>query len=168
MTESKKLPIAWYSFACCEDSTIIFTEILNDYFFEFKSRFDLIDAPILNANRDQVSPLAIAFIEGAANSPDHVEQIKAIRARAKLVVAIGSCACTGMPSGYRNQFTPDQTQEISFILEKFNFSDNVQKLEDIINVDAKVPGCPMGPSSFLDTVNSLLIKVGYNPIPLKV
>ena len=29
-TKSKKLKIGWFSFSCCEDSTIVFTELLND------------------------------------------------------------------------------------------------------------------------------------------
>jgi len=32
----KKLKIGWFSFTCCEDSTIMFTEMLNDHFFAWK------------------------------------------------------------------------------------------------------------------------------------
>ena len=81
-------------------------------------------------------------------------------------MAIGSCACTGMPSAHRNSFDADQTAEICHILEKFNFSDKVQKLSDIITVDAQIPGCPMDLSQFLAAVNRLLQQFGHQPLSL--
>ncbi len=32
----KKLVVGWFSFTCCEDSTILFTELLNDHLDEWK------------------------------------------------------------------------------------------------------------------------------------
>lgn len=162
-----KLNIAWYSFACCEDSSIMFAEFLNDYFFEFKSHFNLVDATIFSDKRDQECPLDIAFIEGASNSPEHEEKIKKLRERAKKVVAIGSCACTGMPSAHRNNFDKDQLAEINHLIEKFNFSDHVKKLDEVITVDAKIPGCPMDLGDFATAVNGLLTEFGHEPIKLK-
>lgn len=162
-----KLDIAWYSFACCEDSTIMFAEFLNDYFFEFKKHFNVIDASVLSSKRDLVSPLDIAFIEGASNSPEHANAMKTLRSRAKKVVAIGSCACTGMPSAHRNTFDKDQLAEVDFILKKFDFSDKVQKVADIIPVDAQVPGCPMNLDNFLSAVNQLLTEFGHEPLKLR-
>jgi len=161
-----KLKIAWYSFACCEDSTIMFAELLNDYFFEFKKHFQIVDASIFATKRDTTGPLDIAFIEGAANSPEHEESMKKIRARAKKVVAIGSCACTGMPSAHRNTFDPDQLKEIDFLLKQFNYSPKVLKVADVIKVDAQVPGCPMDLDNFVKAVNGLLVAFGHAPMSL--
>lgn len=162
-----KLNIGWYSFACCEDSTIMFAELLNDYFFEFKTHFNFVDAPVVNSKRDQSVPLDIVFIEGASNCDEHSEMIRKLRARAKKVVAIGSCACTGMPSAHRNNFSPEQNTEIQFILDRFNYSEKVLKVADVITVDAQVPGCPMDLNLFLKAVNGLLSEFGHQPIQLK-
>jgi sulfhydrogenase subunit delta len=165
--QPEKLKIAWYSFACCEDSTIMFAEFLNDYFFEFKKHFKVVDASIFASKRDMEGPLDIAFIEGAANSPEHEESMKKIRARAKKVVAIGSCACTGMPSAHRNTFNQNQLKEIDFIIKQFNFSDKVRKVADIIPIDAQVPGCPMDLDNFAKAVNGLLVEFGHAPLHLQ-
>lgn len=168
MNENKvKLNIGWYSFACCEDSTIMFAELLNDYFFEFKSHFNFVDTPVFSSKRDETVPLDIVFIEGASNCDEHSELIKKLRLRSKKVVAIGSCACTGMPSAHRNNFTPEQHAEIDFILNKFSYSDKVIKVPDIIPVDALVMGCPMDLNLFLQAVNTLLSEFGHTPIQLK-
>jgi sulfhydrogenase subunit delta len=163
-----KLNIAWISFACCEDSTIMFAEVLNDYFFEFKKHFNFIDTPVLSAKRDQESPLDICFIEGASISPENADHMKKLRARSKKIVAIGSCACTGMPSAHRNNFDPDQLKEISHILEKFNYADTVEPVEAVIPVDAKVPGCPMDLNAFMAAVNGLLTEFGHEQIKIQV
>lgn len=167
MPAPTKLNIAWYSFACCEDSSIMFAEFLNDYFFEFKSHFNVVDASIFSDQRDTECPLDICFIEGASNSPEHAEKIKKLRERSKVVVAIGSCAVTGMPSAHRNSFTPDQLAEIGHIMERFEFSDKVDKLAEVITVDAKVAGCPMDLNDFLKAVNGLLVQFGHQPIKEK-
>lgn len=167
MTIVPKLNIGWYSFACCEDSTIMFAELLNDYFFEFKEHFNFIDASVLSSKRDTTTPLDIVFIEGASNSDENSEHMKQLRARAKKVVAIGSCACTGMPSAHRNNFTPEQLAEIDFILKKFNYAEKLLKLSDVITVDAQVPGCPMDLNAFMTAVNGLLTEFGHQPISIK-
>jgi len=145
----------------------MFAELLNDYFFEFKTHFNFIDAPILSSKRDQESPLDIAFIEGACISTDNASDLRKLRSRAQKVVAIGSCACTGMPSAHRNSFTPDQVAEIQPILDKFNYADKVEPVEAIIPVDAKVPGCPMDLKVFMSAVNQLLTQFNHQPIQLK-
>ena len=63
----------------------------------------------------------VAFIEGALNTPSHVAKAKEIRKLATMVVAIGACACTGLPSTQRNTFTAEQQEAIQPLVEKFEF-----------------------------------------------
>ena len=37
----KRLVVRWFSFTCCEDSTILFTELLNDHLDEWKDMIEL-------------------------------------------------------------------------------------------------------------------------------
>lgn len=150
-----KLNIGWFSFTCCEDSTIIFTELLNTHFQQWRKIFNFQHARVLQ-KANVLGPFDIAFIEGAISSPEQAKKAKQIRQLSKKVVAIGACACIGMPAGQRNQFTPKQLQEIQFLLDRFDYSDKVKKLEDVIKVDYKVPGCPMNEKIFLETVSQLL------------
>lgn len=162
--EQKKLDIGWFSFVCSEDSTIIFTELLNDYFEEWKNIFNFKYARFLQ-KKSEKGPFDIVFIEGALSSIDQEEKVKQIRQSAKKVVAIGACACTGMPSSQRNNFPPDKIHEIQFLLDRFNYSDSVKKIEDVIKVDYKVPGCPMDEKIFLETLDILLKEFGIKNAP---
>ena len=146
---AKKLVVGWFSFTCCEDSTILLTELLNIYLDDWVK---LVEFRYLKAlkTKNSLNDLDVAFIEGAVSSESQADKVKKIRANAKYVVAIGSCACTGMPSASRNAFTPKHiTAKIKDYMRRFNYTAKVKKLEDIIKVDDKVEGCPMNSDAFL-------------------
>jgi sulfhydrogenase subunit delta len=153
-TQSKKLVAGWFSFTCCEDSTILLTELLNDHLDEWKK---VVDFRYLRAlkSHNSMENLDVAFIEGAISSKSQAEEVQKIRANAKYVVAIGSCACTGLPSASRNEFVSDQINDrIKWYMNNFDYSQKVQKLEEVIQIDDRVPGCPMNVQIF----NTILTK----------
>ncbi|MEI8103758.1 MAG: hypothetical protein WCG84_02555 [Candidatus Moraniibacteriota bacterium] len=151
----KKLRIGWFSFSCCEDSTVMFAELLNDNFELWRQVLDIRHAKVLQT-KNVLDELDVAFIEGAIASPEHEEKVKEIRSKSKKVVAIGACACTGMPSAQRNNFTPEQNETIKFLFDQFPYGTTVKKLDEVITVDERVQGCPMVEASFLATLDKLL------------
>ncbi len=155
-TKQKKLVIGWFSFSCCEDSTVMMTELLNDHWQEWIKVIDFRDAKIIRGKNDKTSKLDVAFVEGAIASEKQENEVKAIRARSTKVVAIGACACTGMPSSQRNSFDEATKAEIQFLVDQFKLNEKVKKLEEVITVDMKVPGCPMNTDMFLKVVTSML------------
>ena len=154
--QKKKLAIGWFSFTCCEDSTILFTELLNDHFDEWKKVVEFRHVKVLKT-KNELRDLDVAFVEGAISSEKQAEEVKKIRENSKYVVAIGACACTGMPSSSRNEFTPDKiTEKIKHYMENFDYSEKVKKLDEVIKVDDWVTGCPMGVDKFLATLDKYL------------
>ena len=155
-TEKKKMVIGWFSFTCCEDSTILFTELLNDHFDEWKKVVEFRNVRALKT-KNELRDLDVAFVEGAISSEKQAEEVKKIRNNSKYVVAIGSCACTGMPSSSRNAFTPqDITDKINRYMQDFDYSQKVRNLDEVIKVDDSVPGCPMGVNQFLAMLDKYL------------
>lgn len=152
----KKLVIGWFSFTCCEDSTILFTELLNKYFDTWRNLIEFRHLKVLKT-KNELRDLDVAFIEGAISSESQAEEVRKIRANTRYVVAIGSCACSGSPSSARNQFVSEELSDrIRWYMSHFDYSDKVKKLEDVIQVDDKVNGCPMVTLVFLKTVNKYL------------
>lgn len=153
--DENKIKIGWFSFSCCEDNTIIFTELMNDHWQEWKKLFDFRHARVLKSN-NVLDDLDIAFIEGAIASDEHVAKLKEIREKSKRIVAIGACAVVGMPAAQRNYFNEKQKQEIEFLTARFSALPKVLKVSDVVKVDAEVGGCPMDPNKFLEAVNGLV------------
>lgn len=154
---TKKLRIGWFSFSCCEDSTIIFTEILNDYYLEWKDKLEIASALVLQ-KRSKINNLDVAFVEGAITSKIQETKLLEIRKESKKLVAIGACACIGMPSSQRNLFDSKTNNEIKNILIRFQYAKKVKKLSEIVKVDDQVPGCPMDENMFLQVINKYLEK----------
>lgn len=148
MSTAKKLVVGWFTFTCSEDSTILFTELLNDHFDDWKKLVEFRHLKALKTN-NSLEGLDVAFIEGAISSDSQAEHVKKIRANSKYVVAIGACACTGYPSASRNELDLGKvTEKTKWYIEHFDYDPKVKKLEDVITVDDKVPGCPMSAEVF--------------------
>jgi len=151
-----KLRIGWFSFTCCEDSTIIFTELLNTRWKNWKNQLEFVHAKVLKKSPDAIPEMDIAFVEGAITGDGQEQKLKNIRQKAKYLVAIGSCAVIGSPSNQRNFFNRSQLEEINPILARFKYKEKVLKLSDVVKVDEVVPGCPMNEQIFLQIMDKYL------------
>ncbi len=153
--DQKRLKVGWFTFSCCEDSTIIFTELLNQHYMDWKNKIEFVHAKVLQTH-NRWEKMDVAFVEGAIASKDQEEKLKKIRSLATKLVAIGACACTGMPSAQRNHFDDATKEEIKVLLDAFSQADKVKTLEEVVPVDEKVQGCPMVESQFLMVLNKYL------------
>ncbi len=162
MSEQKKLKIGWFSFTCCEDSTIMFTEMLNDHFFAWKKILDFRHCNVLKS-KNEMSDIDVAFVEGAICTDKDKAKLEKIREVSKYIVAIGACAVTGYPTAHRNNFNKEMKEEIAFYLKQFHQADTVYALHELIKVDDKVPGCPMIESMFVKTMDKYLHEFGVIP-----
>lgn len=155
----KKLKIGWFSFSCCEDSTIIFMEILNNFYREWKNLIDFRVISVMQ-KREDFADLDVAFVEGAITSDKQEKKLLEIRNKSKKLVAIGACACIGMPSAQRNLFDEKTKKEIENIIIRFQYAKRVRKLSEIVAVDDQVPGCPMDEKTFLAVIYKYLREFG--------
>lgn len=155
----KRLRIGWFTFTCCEDSTIVFTELMNDRWEDWRKLLDIRHARVLQS-KNVMDHMDVAFVEGAIESEEHEKKLKEIRENATKLVAIGSCAVTGMPTAQRNAFPPEVKEKIAFLLERFKFAEKVKRLDEVVKVDAVVPGCPMTETAFLKVLDDALTEFG--------
>jgi sulfhydrogenase subunit delta len=152
----ERLVVGWFSFTCCEDSTILLTELLNDHLEEWVKAVEFRHMKTLKTN-NSIEGLDVAFVEGAISSESQAAEVRKIRENAEHVVAIGACACTGKPSTSRNRFVDEQIDErIRWYLDHFDYGTNVVPLDEIVQVDDMVRGCPMNARSFLQTLQKYL------------
>src|SRR3989344_820300 len=151
----KRLNIGWFSFTCCEDSTIMFTELLNDHHEEWFNILNFKHMKILQS-KNTMKGMDVAFVEGAITSSEMIKELKNIRKNCKRIVAIGSCAVQGMPAAQRNFFDEKTKQEIKFLIDRFKQCKKVYKISDLVKVDYEVPGCPMEEDKFLEVLSKCL------------
>jgi len=161
MEHAKKLRLGWFSFTCCEDSSIVFTELLNEYYFEWKKVIDFAYIRMLKS-KNSLNDLDVAFVEGAISSEGQKHELQEIRKNSKKLIAVGACAVTGKPSGARNDFPKEVVEKYKDIFDRFEYSDKVMRLDEVVKVDDKIPGCPMKGEEFVIKLNALLKEFGVD------
>ena len=65
------------------------------------------------AMKEKADDYEIAFVEGSITRSDEVERLKDIRSKAKILVALGSCACFGGVNQLKNRFSLDWVKKRS-------------------------------------------------------
>lgn len=156
---ARKLRIGWFTFTCCEDSSIIFLEMMNRDYFKWKEQLDFRYCKMLKS-KNVLDELDVAFVEGAISNDREKEKVLEIRAKSKYLVAIGACACTGYPSAQRNDFPPEIKARIEPFLKKWDLYKDVKRLDQVVKVDEKVDGCPMFEAIFLRVLGKYLKEFG--------
>lgn len=123
--------------------------------------------------------MAVVLINGAIRTSEQEYMAKLLRKKSKLVVANGSCACLGgivglanfstkeevLDTGYKkvsSVFNPQgilpqvRTEENGRHLELPEFYNTVKALNQVIDVDYYIPGCPTTPDLILKAVTAIL------------
>jgi coenzyme F420-reducing hydrogenase gamma subunit len=106
---------------------------------------------------DTGGPLDIALVEGSVGSAREEAALRKIRARAKLLIACGSCACFGGVAAAWNGTARDAAATLVYgdMAARYDLTPH-RPLRDFVNVDATIRGCPIEKDEFLQAVACLL------------
>ncbi|MHA1292129.1 MAG: hypothetical protein ACTSQJ_05615 [Promethearchaeota archaeon] len=121
--------------------------------------------------------IVVGFIEGVARTKEDTENVKLMRKKCVIIVALGACACYGSVTGLANLYdkedlikrkftevesiTDENPQEPSINLP--GFEDYIVNVKDIIDVDVFIPGCPPTTENIIAAISYLLTLVGKGP-----
>jgi len=126
----------------CEDELVKLFEIFEVKSFVMASRA-----------KDEEAELDVAFVEGSVSSEKDLEELKKIRKKSKIVVAIGHCAVSG---GVQSMYMGDDKWEERY--KKVYGAKNAvtlsrpidpKPISEYVKVDAVLPGCPIEKEPFL-------------------
>jgi F420-non-reducing hydrogenase small subunit len=165
----------------CEEAVVD----LNEDILKVADAVDIVLWPVaLDFKRKDVEALndgdiAVSFINGAVRLEEQEEMVKLLRQKSGLVVAFGACAHMGGIPGlgnfwnretiFQRQYkevptmenpegiTPKVKTKIDGMeLTLPEFYDTVKTLDQTIDVDYYLPGCPPPPDLILAAVNAIL------------
>jgi sulfhydrogenase subunit delta len=150
-----KLKVGFFSFTCCEGCVISFIEILNEKFFEYKEKMQIEHLRALKKVK-KISPMDVAFVEGAISTQSEIKRLKEIRKNSKKLVALGSGAISGWPSNLRNKFKGKKKEQIEPLIKKLNQLKKIKPIKEFVKVDDKIPGCPVNEKLFIKKMGGYL------------
>lgn len=152
-----KIKVGFFSFTCCEGCMVVFTEVLNKRFFEYKKSLDIRNMRVLRSNQ-RIKDLDIAFVEGAISTNSEVNKLKEIRKKTKRLIALGSGAVNGYPSNQRNKFDKIKKKEIASLIAKLDQIKEILPLNKFVKVDDKINGCPVDEDELIEKIDCYIKK----------
>jgi NAD-reducing hydrogenase small subunit len=149
---------------------------LDEAILAVAEKVQLVYSPIADA-AEFPEDVDVTLVEGAVSSQDDLAKIQSIRARTRVLAALGDCAVTANVPSLRNTIpaskilqavyvaAPDTspvvpTQGVPALLPQ------ARPLHDFVKVDAHLPGCPPRPDAILGLLQDLI--QGRAPKPAAV
>lgn len=133
--------------------------ILNceDELLDIASAVDLKFFPMAISDNDQDAPLDIVFVEGAVVQPEDERMLKKLRNRAKLLVALGTCAVWGGVQAMKNEVPREELKRKVYGPQGKRFEAiAAAPLSHFVKVDLAISGCPVEKEQLLRAVAALL------------
>ena len=181
MADKPKLALCWLASCAGCDETVV---DLNHAILQVADTADIVFWPValdfkyshVESMKDQ--EISLSIINGSVRNSEQEEVAKLLRAKSRLVLALGSCACFGGTAGLANfrtkedifnwvyrdaptvvnpekRFPQQQTQIDGKTLTLPEFYEHVYTLDQVIDVDYYLPGCPPPPDLILNAVNAV-------------
>jgi len=150
--EAKLPKIAVFDFTGCEGCEL---QLANkeETLGPFLSAIEVVN--FREVSSDNGDDYDVAMIDGAISRPDEVERLKVIREQAKLLVAMGSCACFGGVSKLKNHYDPEEANREVYG-DYYKETMPVKAVKEVVPVDLEVPGCPVSKDEIERVVQHLV------------
>lgn len=102
----------------------------------------------------------IAIVDGAITRYDEVKRLRSIREKAKVLVAMGSCACFGGVTRLKNAYNLEEAnREVYGDDPKETLP--TRAVKEIVQVDLEIPGCPVSKAEVERVVQHLVWDIPY-------
>ncbi len=144
-----KKRVGIFSFTCDEGCSIYLIEIFNKKLLGWLEKIELVYFLSVK-NYKEVGELDIALVEGSIMTERDKKEIEDIRKKTKVLIGMGNCTITGLPSCQRNSFNAEQLKEIETDMAKFKFLPKCMAVKQAVKLDDEVPGCPMDEKKFVE------------------
>lgn len=131
----------------CEDDLLRLTQ-----------RLEIVDWVMAKSENDHTCRLDVAFVEGVVATQRDLDTLKEVRARSRVLVALGTCAVWGGLPAMRNELPRE-------VLAREVYDKGAAHLDTVearpasqfVNFEVLLPGCPIERHEFLKVVNALLL-----------
>jgi len=170
MTSKPRLATVWLG--GCSGCHMSFLD-LDERLIELAGRVELCATPLTDYK--DFPEADITLVEGAVANEEHLEHIREIRQRTKVLVSLGDCAVTGNVTALRNMYGIEEVlnrayRETAAVVTGIPAGNSVvprllgrvRPVHEVVKVDYFIPGCP--PSA--DVIYCYLVALLENRQPV--
>ncbi len=152
MSDKPKIRVATAWLGGCSGCHMSFLD-LDERLVELTQLVDITASPITDVK--EIPTVDVGIIEGAVCNEENEHVLRTMRARCKVLVALGDCAVTGNIPALRNQFELEDVVTRGFVeTESTQIGEipansavpkllkRVRPIHELVKVDVRIPGCP--------------------------
>lgn len=125
---------------------------MDERLVDLADKLELVYGPLIDI-KEFPENVDITLVEGSVNNVDNEKEIRRIREKTKILIALGDCAVTGNVPSMRNQFTQNSVLQRSYAEQATLDKDiphivvpsllsYVRPIHSVVKVDFFVQGCP--------------------------
>jgi NAD-reducing hydrogenase small subunit len=128
---------------------------IDERILELLKHVDILFSPIVDIKVKDMPYVDVGIVEGCVNNTDQEHELKMLRERCKVLIALGDCAVTGNVPSLRNQFPLRECLSRAYEQAESNkiccipndpivpkLLPKAHPLQEIVKVDLHIPGCP--------------------------
>jgi NAD-reducing hydrogenase small subunit len=128
---------------------------LDERLIELSRLVEIKFSPIVDTKVEEMPEVDVGIVEGCVNNNEQEHELKMLRKRCKILIALGDCACMGNIPALRNQFKLDDVLARGYVeTESTQIGEiptdpvvpkllsKARPLQEVVKVDVHVPGCP--------------------------
>ncbi|HID72158.1 MAG TPA: hypothetical protein EYP29_05400 [Thermoplasmata archaeon] len=154
--------VAFFDFSSCEGCQLQVANLEEDI-IDLSKIVEIVSfREVMKEHSDDYD---IAFVEGSIMRPMDEKRLKKIREKAKILVALGSCAAFGGINKLRNQWSPEEVKkEVYGMAKEEDIEGNpffdvfeTKAVGEVVKVDYFIPGCPIDRNEFAKVVTALVM-----------
>jgi NAD-reducing hydrogenase small subunit len=142
---------------------------LDEWLFDLAAQVDFVYSPFMDI-KEYPEGVDLVLVEGAIANTDHLEMIRKVRGRSRILVSFGDCAVTGNVTALRNPLGNAKPVLQGCYIEAADIHgqiptepgivppllDRVTPVHSVIPVDFYLPGCPPPADRIRATLEPLL------------
>lgn len=153
-----KPKVAIFDFASCEGCELQIVN-LEEEVIDLVNMVDVVS--FREAMKEHSNEYDVAIVEGAIERPMDEKRIKDIRSKAKILIALGDCACNGGVTKLRNEMTVHEAKREVYGSAKtegnhlFDMMSQAKSLDEVVPVDFYIRGCPVRKEQLLYYIKRL-------------
>lgn len=154
--------VAFFDFASCEGCQLQVAN-LEETLLDVLALVDVVSfREVMKEHSDDYD---IALVEGSVARPMDEDRLRQIRERAKVLIAFGACAHLGGVQRLGNRWSPAENKRVVYDGadgrdigddNPFFARPRHRAVEEIVPVDAVIPGCPINRDEFARVLVALL------------
>lgn len=143
---------------------------IDERIVELVKHVDILSTPVTDLKHPPEEGVDVGILTGAVSNTHQVEVAELMRARSKILIAMGDCAVFGgictmrnffdkedvLRYGYVESASTDSEGKIPRSPELGKLLDQVKAVNEVVKVDLHIPGCPPPADAIWYAITELL------------